>query len=284
MNRNYHPIVDMLYFTTVISCAMVFNHPVCIAAGFCAAFVYSLMLGKKNTYIVWLAVVTAVLNPLFNHAGVTIICYLPGGNPLTAESIEYGIASAVILATVILYFSCFNEIMTSDKILYLFGRAAPSVSLILSMTLRFVPDFKRCIRGIADAKKAAGEDVSTTFGKIKSGVDTLSAAVTYCLENAVETSDSMQARGGGGKRCTYSIFRFDKRDKKMLVLLLLLLFYVLAAAFFGEFHFAYFPKIKRADISLYGIGAFAAYAILCFVPVITGIKEELVWKSLKSKI
>ena len=32
----------------------------------------------------------ALVNPAFNHAGVTILIYLPSGNPLTLESILYG--------------------------------------------------------------------------------------------------------------------------------------------------------------------------------------------------
>jgi energy-coupling factor transport system permease protein len=41
--------------------------------------------------------VTAWLNPLFNHAGVTLLFYLPGGNPVTLESMVYGLAAATML-------------------------------------------------------------------------------------------------------------------------------------------------------------------------------------------
>jgi energy-coupling factor transport system permease protein len=46
-----------------------------------------------------------------------------------------------MLAAVISWFSCYNAVMTSDKFVYLFGRVIPALSLILSMTLRFVPKF-----------------------------------------------------------------------------------------------------------------------------------------------
>lgn len=36
--------------------------------------------------------VTAAVNPAFSHEGRTILRYLPSGNPLTLESILYGIA------------------------------------------------------------------------------------------------------------------------------------------------------------------------------------------------
>ena len=77
----------------------------------------------------------ALINPAFNHEGVTIIDYLPSGNPLTLESIVYGFTSAVMIVSVICHFSCYNEIMTSDKFIYLFGKIIPAMSLIISMTM-----------------------------------------------------------------------------------------------------------------------------------------------------
>ena len=73
---------------------------------------------------------SAVLNPLFNHEGATILTYLPDGNPLTLESMLYGVSAAAMMVTVILWFSCYNSVMTSDKFLYLFGRVIPALSLL----------------------------------------------------------------------------------------------------------------------------------------------------------
>ena len=35
-------------------------------------------------------------NPAFDHEGATLLAYLPSGNPLTLESIAYGVAAAVM--------------------------------------------------------------------------------------------------------------------------------------------------------------------------------------------
>ena len=72
-----------------------------------------------------LLVITALINPAFSHQGVTILTYLPSGNPLTLESILYGIYAAFLLITVIAWFSCFNAVMTSDKFMYLSGGDHP---------------------------------------------------------------------------------------------------------------------------------------------------------------
>lgn len=96
---------------------------------------------------------TAVLNPLFNHRGLTILCWLPGGNPLTLEAIAYGIAAAGMLAAAISWFYCLNRVFTTDKFVWLFGRIIPFLSLLVSMTLRFVPQFTARARAVAECQR-----------------------------------------------------------------------------------------------------------------------------------
>ena len=166
-----------------------------------------------------------VINPAFNHEGATILTYLHTGNPLTLESIAYGIAAATMLAAMICWFSCYNEVMTSDKFVYLFGRIIPSLSLILSMSLRFVPRFKARIKEVSEAQRCIGRNVSNggVIERARHGITILSIMVTWALENAIETADSMKSRGYGLQgRTAFSIYRLDKRDKKALVAVLVL--------------------------------------------------------------
>lgn len=90
-------------------------------------------------YMLPLAFLTALINAAFNHEGATILVYLPGENPLTLESVVCSMCAAAMILSVVCWFSCYNEVMTSDKFIYLFGRVSPALSLIFSMTLRFVP-------------------------------------------------------------------------------------------------------------------------------------------------
>lgn len=89
-----------------------------------------------------MAALAALVNPAFNHEGATILTYLPSGNPLTLESMLYGAAAAVMLASVVLWFSSFNEVITSDKFVYLFGRILPALSLVLSMGAALYPEIQ----------------------------------------------------------------------------------------------------------------------------------------------
>ena len=143
-----HPAVNFLYFVLVIAFSMCLTHPVCLLLSVCGAVIYhAVLLGprslrKSAVWMVPMAVLAAVINPAFTHQGVTILAYLPSGNPLTLESMLYGLASAALLSATLLWFTCYNAVMTSDKFIYLFGRVIPALSLVLSMTMRFVPRFR----------------------------------------------------------------------------------------------------------------------------------------------
>lgn len=291
--KTYHPIVNFLYFAFMIGFSCVFMHPVSLAISLVGAFSYSVVLkGRKSIktnilYMLPTVALMALLNPAFNHQGVTILTYLPSGNPLTAESIIYGISAAVMVISVICWFSCSNEIMTSDKTVYLFGRVTPSLSLILSMTFRFVPRFIKKTKAVADAQRGIGNDVSggKLINRMKTAVKILSIMITWSLENAVETADSMKSRGYGTKRRTaFSIYRFDGRDISALVAMLALGTYIVVGAVYGGMYFSYFPLITHNGVSLYSISVFSAYAILAFLPVIIEVWEVIRWKAIKSKI
>ena len=157
-----HPAVNLLYFVLVLTFSMFFLHPLCIAVSLCAALWCAAQLNggaavrRTARWLAPSALLAALVNLAFNHEGATILAYLPSGNPLTLESIAYGFAAAAMLAAVVLWFSCWNTVMTSDKLMHLFGRVVPALSLLLSMTLRFVPRFQAKLREVTAARRGHG--------------------------------------------------------------------------------------------------------------------------------
>jgi len=291
--KNYHPIVNFIYFVFVIGFGCFFMHPICLFISLFSGFTYSAMLkGRKGVrtnliYMLPVLVFMALFNSVFNHEGVTVIKYFPGGNPLTMEAVVYGFCAAVMIVSVICHFSCYNEVMTSDKFIYLFGRIIPGISLIISMTLRFVPRLSAQLKVVINAQKCMGRDMTggSILKRARNGLIILSAITTWSLENAIETADSMKARGYGlPGRSTFSIFSFDRRDKKALICILFLGLYTVAGALTGAVSFSYFPSIQAAGISPFGISVFGAYFLLCMCPVIIEIMEVIRWKALRSKI
>ncbi|MCL1808707.1 MAG: energy-coupling factor transporter transmembrane protein EcfT [Clostridiales bacterium] len=288
----FHPVVNMMYFTVVVVFSMFFTHPACLGASLVCAVAYSVYLnGRKAVrftlvFMLPMLMATAMLNPLFNHEGSTILAYLPDGNPLTLESMLYGVAAATMLVTVISWFSCLNAVMTTDKFVYLFGRIAPALSLMLAMALRFVPRFKVQLKVIADAQKCVGRNASdgNLLQKARHGIRMLSIMVTWALENAIETADSMKSRGYGlPGRTAFSIYRFDKRDRTALAFILACATYVAAGAVTGGLYFRYFPTINGVWGTPYAISIFISHLALGAVPVILNFREDLVWKSIALK-
>ena len=273
---DYHPVVNLLYFMAVIGFSMFLMHPVTLGISLlCAAFYAVKLNGRKALragflFLLPMLLLAAAINPLFNHRGATILGFLPNGNPLTLEAIVYGFAAATMLVTVMIWFFCFNRVMESDKMVYLFGRVIPSMSLILSMSLRFVPRFRKQITVIANAQKNIGKDVSrgNALQRMRNGIKILSILVTWALENAVDTADSMKARGYGlPGRTAFSLYRFQRRDAKAAVFILLCAVMLVAGAFFELYQFRYFPTLRGAWTGLGTVLVFVVYFMLGALPL-----------------
>ena len=291
--QKYHPLVNFLYFTLVIGFAMALNHPLAQGISFACACIYAIQAeGKKAVLFAlkWclpVMLVTAFMNPAFSHEGVTILLYFPTGNPLTLESILYGLSSGVMIATVMLWFLNFNRCVTSDKFIYLFGRVIPAMSLVLSMTLRFIPKFKSQMNTVIEAQRSIGRDISqgSLWQRTKTAITVLSIMITWALENAIETADSMKSRGYGLKgRSAFSIYRFDDRDKTAIVYLLFCGLHLICGVIVSAFGFRYFPSIRYIGLNTLTLSFQFVYLILCIMPVMLNGLEERKWKAIHSKM
>lgn len=289
----YHPLVNFIYFLFVFLFSMFFMHPICLIISLICSFIYSINIkGKKAVkmnflYLLPTILLTALINPAFNHEGATILTYFHTGNPLTLESLTYGLAASTMLVTVIVWFMCYNEIMSSDKFVYLFGRLIPSMSLLLSMALRFIPKFKAQIKIVVNAQRAIGKDVSngSIISRAKNGLIILSIMITWALENSIDSSDSMRSRGYGlENRTAFSIYRFEKRDKLAITAILFMGIYIIIGAFTGNIKWRYFPTMKGIKIGIYQASIFILYFILLLIPVIINVKEDKQWKATQLKI
>ncbi len=289
----YHPVINFLYYFSVIAFSMFFMHPVFLAVSFVCSFIYSVYLrGKKALlfnlfFFVFMIIFSSFFNSMFTHYGVTVLFKLPGGNSFTLESFLFSIASGFMLTSVVMWFSCYNETITSDKFIYLFGRVIPALSLIFSMVLRFVPKYKAQVKIIANAQKCIGRDAAcgNILQRAKNGIGILSMLLSWALENGIETSDSMRSRGYGLKgRTAFSIYRFDNRDRLFIFALSFLVIGVLTGAALGQNNILYNPEIVMNKITAFSYMIYACYAALCLMPVFVNIIMNYKWKILRSTI
>lgn len=242
--------------------------------------------GLKSGY--WMLLVPlagALINPLFNHNGATAL-FMLNDNAVTLEALIFGLSSGIMIGAVLLWFSTFTQIMTSDKLLYVFGSISPKLALILSMTLRYIPLFKQQITKTNNAQKAMGlykED--NAIDKVRGGMRIFSVMVTWALENGVITADSMTARGyGTGKRSRFAIFKWTGPDIALLCISVVLSVFTCLNIIIGNLSYDFYPVIAAPETKILTILSYAAFSVLALIPDYLQIKEETRWRSLQSKI
>ena len=74
------------------------------------------------------------------------------GNHITLESVLCGLDISVRAAAAVMFFSCVLAVVSSDKIVYLFGRISPRLSLFLSILLRTAPRLRQYARRVSLAQ------------------------------------------------------------------------------------------------------------------------------------
>ncbi len=281
----YHPIVSFVYFAMCIGITMFSMNPMLLCISLISAIICGVIcnsgLLRSLKFIIPVVLFTALLNPLFNHRGTTIITYLPNDNPLTLESVVYGCVSGTMLAATLLWFMLFSAVFTSEKLVYLFGRIIPSLSLVLSMTLRLVPKFKRQLHEISDAQRSLGNDV--TKGKLsertKTALSIFSVLITQSLEDSIDMADSMKSRGyGTKKRTAFSIYKWKTADTIALLYLILLGGIAVICAVSGNVQWVYFPKITANAVDVAALTMYMAFFGICITPIYLSVKEALKWR------
>lgn len=289
----YHPIVNFIFYIFILGISMFFMHPIFMIISAVGAVLYIIYLkGKKALLVVFsLALPTfllsAILNPLFSHKGITILFYLKNGNPITLESIVYGLISGLTISVVIIWFSSFNQVITSDKFIYLFAKTIPVISLLLSISLRFIPRFCNQLKKVSYAQKCIGRDMSNgnIFKRLRNGQKIFSIMVTWSLENSIETADSMRSRGYGLRgRSHFHNYKFQFRDVLICIFITLCFIWILICIITKHIYILYYPMYKMNNLSIYSVSSYILYSILCLLPLILNIVEDIRWYYLKSKI
>ena len=284
-----HPAVNFAFFLGAIGCAVVIQHPAYLAVGIAGGMCYYLLLyghkGVKNILVMLpIFLILTFANPLFNHYGQRVL-FRYFGRPYTLEALLYGLAIGGIFFEMLLWFGCYNAVLTSDKFTALFGNLIPALSLLLVMVLRLIPNLMRKAAQIAGARKSIGKGAAegdTKREKLEDGMSVLGALTSWALEGSVVTADSMRSRGyGTGKRSSFMIYRMTGLDFRMLAVLMVLF---LLTVFVGDKTADFTPNLNIAKISGQNWLGLLAYAAFLFLPTALHIKEAIQWRISRSRI
>jgi len=285
---DHNPVAVAVYYLCAAGVCMFCMDPIILVLSGLGALVSLAVTGllrqwRIHLYTMALFAVMALINPLVSHNGVTVL-FVMNHNPVTLEALIYGVAAGGMIVAVMTWFRAFTAVMTSDKLLYIFGSLSPKLALMLSMALRYVPLFTRQVHKVSQSQQALGlykED--NLIDRMRGGMRVFSVMVTWTLENGIITADSMTARGyGTGRRSRFSIFRWTRDD--VLLLLATLLLTALTIWGVADRNVAYYPSFTATSVTARALAGFIAYGLLTWLPAIITGKEALKWHCLRSKI
>lgn len=289
----YNPIINFLFFIGAVVLGMVFVHPAFLACSFVLSAVYYITvkgLGgmKLLAGLIPVFIFMSLINPLFNSRGSIVLFRWLEGRPYTFEALCYGMALGAMFVTVIIWFASYNAVMTSDKFLYIFGKAIPSLSMVLTMVLRLVPNYQRKAMQIASARKSIGKfgETGSWLEKAEDGIVVLSSLTSWALEGGIVTADSMRSRGYGcGRRVSFSIYRFDGRDIVLTLFMAAMIAIVIFCGINGAALAAYTPVMYISPINnVYSAVGISAYFVFLSIPAALNITEGIIWRILRLRI
>lgn len=284
----HHPTALTVYFLSAAGLCMFSMDAVLLGLSLLGALICLGALGgmrpwRSHLYALVLFAGMALVNPLVSHRGVTVLFVL-NRNPVTLEAVIYGMAAGCMVLAVLYWFRAFTRVMTSEKLLCVFGTLSPKLALLLSMALRYVPLFARQAAQVEQSQRAMGlYREENLIDRIRGGLRIFSVMVTWTLENGIITADSMTARGYGiGRRSRYTVFRWRRGD----VLLLGATLALTALTLFGlaDADTVYYPAFRMTPLTARTLLGYASYGLLTLLPALITGKEALKWHCLRSRI
>ena len=287
-----HPAVNFIYFATVIAGMIVFQHPIFLLISFVCAFAYSIKRnGWKalvfNVILIPCVVAFAFYYSSYNHFGVTVLHQNMIGNNMTLESLVYGFVLGLVIAGVLIWFSCVYSVFTTDKVVYLFGKVSPRLSLFLSIILRMVPRIKKEAKKINTAQRGIGRcaNQGNVFQRLRNSIRILSMLITWTIDSLTLVSESMRSRGSSLRgRKAFSIYRFDNRDRAYVITLFTCLTLIIMGVLLKQTDILYDPRIRMNPITSMSWFFYAGYGIFCLMPLMLEVWTEYRFKKARRQL
>lgn len=270
-----HPAVNLIYFAAVIAGTVTFQHPVFLAISFLSACAYSIQRNRGkavvfNLCMLPLAAAFAVYYSSYHHFGITVLQQNFVGNNMTLESLVYGLVLGICAAGVCIWMSCVYSVFSTDKMVYLFGRVSPRLSLFLAILLRMVPRIKKEAKKINMAQRGIGRGAGQGNGwqRIKNTIRILSMLITWTIDSLMTASDAMRSRGSSLRgRTAFSIYRFDNRDRAYVIGMFLCITMTVMAVLLRFTDMTYDPRILWKPVTPMMILFCLGYEVLCLMPL-----------------
>ena len=227
-----------------------------------------------------LCVLVSVTDPLVSHRGMTILLFV-NDRPYTLESMLYGLELGLSLSGAAVWLSLSRRLISDREMLYIFGRISPKLAMTVSMTLGFIPRLREKNRRIHEAQLCSGLGAgSSPSQRITDITAVFGACLAWSAEAAAGAAQSMNARGYGSGKMTFSEKRrFGKADMILTVMQILLTSAALVMSAKGGAT-DFFPTLRQGR---YEMHMAAIYALACLPVTTTLAKEKLQWTLFAAK-
>ena len=284
-----HPAVNFIYFAAVFVGMITFQHPVFLAISFLCALAYSIKRNGIKALVFNLCLLPLILAfglyySSYTHFGMTVLKQNMIGNNMTLESLIYGFVLGVIGVGCCIWFSCVFSVFTTDKVVYLFGKVSPRLSLFLAISLRMIPRIKKEAKRINMAQQGIGKGANQgeLWQRVRNCVRIFSMLLTWTIDSLTIASESMRSRGSSlWGRKAFSIYRFDNRDRAYVIGLFLCLTLTMMAVLLGQTDMVYDPRILWVTVNpVFCI----AYGILCLMPLMLELWTEYQFRKARGQL
>jgi energy-coupling factor transport system permease protein len=188
------------YCAALAACALIFEHPLALAAiavaalGAAAGAGVGREVARTARYTLPLAVLVAVVNALVVRDGLTVIARLgelpPFGRiDVTVEALVVGLVLGARVVVVVMCCALFTAAVDPDEMLRLFRRVSFRSALTAALATRLIPVLARDARRMADARACRPHPGPR--------VAVLRAVATSALDRAIDVAATLEVRGYG---------------------------------------------------------------------------------------
>jgi len=282
----FHPLVNFLFYAGAVTLLILMLHPVFLVISIAVVFLINILHDRLNGLRRWLFfilttfVLMVMMNPLFNERGRHLLVEI-NQHRVTVEAVVYGGMNALSIIGIIAIFVSYNVIMTPNKLLFLFAKILPQFAVLLMLTLRFIPLMRRRLEEIAVVQRSKG--LSVTHGswraRAKIGMLYVQTLLTFSLEEAIQTADSMKARGyGHGPRSSYEYFKMNRADRIAIIYLLGLLSFILVERVSGYGFLTIYPLMESWHLSLMDTAVLISYILFLGFPLLVEAGGVFRWR------
>ena len=192
--------VGAAYSAALAACALIFEHPLALAAVAVAALGAAVGAGvgrevaRTVRFTLPLAVLVALVNAVVVREGLTVFARLgelpPFGRiDLTVEALVFGLVLGARVVVVVMCCALFTAAVDPDEMLRLFRRVSFRSALTAALATRLIPVLARDARRMADARACRPHPGPR--------MAVLRAVATSALDRAIDVAATLEVRGYG---------------------------------------------------------------------------------------